>query len=211
MTKNTSARIERLVLWGVALILAVISAAFIYSKAGPGSPPLPVLKTIAPFQLTDQKGNPFSLNDLRGRVWVGSIIFTRCPGPCARMTQQYARLQADLPSDGRVMLASLTADPEYDTPEVLLRFGDRFGAEYGRWRFLTGSKTELYSLAMNGLMLALQETEPEKRVIDEDMFIHSELFVLVDKNGNARAAYDSSEPDTHAKVLAGVKQLLKER
>lgn len=79
---------------------------------------LPVYGSVADFTLTNQDGAPVSLADLRGHVWVANVIFTRCPGPCLKMTRQMKELQQALAQDSQARLVSLTTDPDFDKPAV---------------------------------------------------------------------------------------------
>ena len=88
--------------------------------------PLPVIGPIADFTLTNQNGRAVSLADLRGRVWVADIIFTRCPGPCLKMTRQMKELQDALPPASQAKLVTLTTDADFDTPPVLKAYAERF-------------------------------------------------------------------------------------
>src|SRR5437867_9798837 len=125
MNKPTRS-IEWIVWGGLALVILAIAAVFIASKFGRPNPPLLVYGTVPDFALTNQSGRVVSLSDLRGRVWVADIIFTRCPGTCPLMTRQMRQLQDALPADGLVNLISLTVDPAFDTPDVLKRYGEKF-------------------------------------------------------------------------------------
>lgn len=205
--QRRSRKLEFIVWAALAICVASIAGAFIYSKR---QPRLPSLNRVTDFTLTNQAKGTVSLSDLRGKVWVADIIFTRCAGPCAKMTRQFSALQNVLSNESGVHLVSLTADPEYDTPEVLTRYGEKFNADQKRWTFLTGTKKDLYRLAMDGLLLALEEKTPESRENENDLFIHSTRFVLIDKQGVMRAAYDSTEPGTNEKIVADVQKLLRE-
>src|SRR5271170_2006727 len=101
---------------------------------------LPVIGQIADFTLTNQDGKITTLADLTNHVWVADIIFTRCAGPCPRMTGQMKSLQDALPQSSEAKFVTLTTDPENDTPEVLKKYGERFNADFSRWNFLTGTK-----------------------------------------------------------------------
>src|ERR1700686_4849846 len=102
---NKPARsVEWLVWGGLVLIIAVIGTVFVSSKLGPGGKPLPVIGQIPNFSLTNQNNEAVSLASLRGQVWVADIIFSRCPGPCAKMTRHFAELQAALPHGKPVRL-----------------------------------------------------------------------------------------------------------
>lgn len=210
MNKPTRS-IEWTVWGGLVLVMVAIIAAFTASKAGRRNPPLLIYGTVPDFALTNQFGRVVSLADLRDHVWVADIIFTRCPGPCLKMTRQMSQLQAALPANEPVQLISLTADPEFDTPEILERYGEVHGAAADRWYFLTGKKTDVYRLATKGLLLALDETKPEQRQSDNDLFVHSTLFVVVDKQGRIRASFEGAEPSSSAKILEAVRVLLREK
>ena len=115
--------------------------------------PLPVLGQVADFTLTNQEGNVTTLADLTNRVWVADIIFTRCAGICPIMSTQMKSLQDALPATSRAKLVTLTTDPDYDAPAILKKYGERYGADFQRWTFLTGTKNELAGLAAGSLKL----------------------------------------------------------
>jgi protein SCO1/2 len=205
---------------GIGLLLLILSLtlAFLLTKAQSRvsrREALPVLAPIADFSLTNENGAAVSLADLRGRVWVADIIFTTCPGPCLRMTGQMKELQDALPADNQTRLVSLTTNPEYDTPEVLKTYGMRHGADTNRWMFLTGTKRQIGNLAVGSLKLSAVEKKPEERASPDDLWVHSTIFVLVDKHAQLRGIYqtggeDISWPVEKKKLLAAVKQLERE-
>ena len=147
---------------------------------------------------------------LQGQVWVTDVIFTRCPGLCATLTKQMARLQAALPARAPITLVSLTADPEYDSPAVLARYAGQAGAAPGHWQFLTGEKKQLYQLAVDGLKFVVREIVPGERQSDADLFLHSEKFVLVDKQGRVRAYFDGTDTNSIPQIIPAAKALLRE-
>jgi len=186
--------IEWIVWSGLVLVMLAIIVSFITSRIGPrvnfAPDALPTIATVHDFALTNQARQLLTLSDLRGQVWIADIIYTRCPGPCSQMTLEMSKLQAALPAGQPVKLVSLTADPEFDSPEVLKRYGEKFGANPARWQFLTGRKIDLYKLATRGLLLAVDETPPDQRESENDLFIHSTKFVLVDQQGRIRGVYE---------------------
>jgi len=188
-------------------------------------PSLPVYGTVPFFALTNQHGQSVTPDSLRGQVWLADIIFTRCPGPCARMTQRLRDLQDALPADPRVKLVSLTTDPAFDTPEVLAKYGRRFGADPERWWFLTGDQREIVKLAVEGLKLTALDKEEAKRESPNDLFIHSTNLILVDQQGRLRGSFlltglDTGEDgapiepapwsDIQSNVVEAVNQLLRQ-
>jgi protein SCO1/2 len=159
-----------------------------------------------------------SLAELHGHPWVADIIFTRCPGPCPRMTRQMRELQDALSPTNGVKLVTLTTDPDYDTPYELSRYGkkDWVRADTNRWMFLTGTKQDIAHLATGGLKLASVEKKPEERESAEDLWVHSTIFVVVDKRAQLRGIYETGgEGVDWAKskqnILTALKQLERER
>jgi len=203
---------------GLLLLVLALSLAFLLAKAQSRASrrqALPVYATIADFSLTNQNGAAVSLADLKGKVWVGDIIFTRCPGPCLRMTRQMKELQDALPKETPTRLVSLTTDADFDTPEVLKTYALKNGADFNRWMFLTGDKKQVNHLAVDSLKLSAVEKKPEERETPEDLWVHSTIFVVVDKHAQLRAIFqtggeDVSWPTEKNKLLAAVKQLERE-
>lgn len=173
---------------------------------------LPVIGAVNDFALTNQAGVAVSLADWRGQVCIADIIFTRCPGPCLKMTRQMKELQDALPAGDQTKLVTLTTDPDFDTPPVLAKYAERFNADTNRWMFLTGTKKELGALAGGSLKLSAVEVKPDERKSETDLFIHSTIFVIVDKRAQLRASFETSGegldwPTEKQKIMATVKQL----
>ena len=208
-------RTERLIWVGLGLTTALLLLACLLGllriQAGLGKP-LPVLGQVADFSLTNQNTSVVSLADLRGHVWVADIIFTRCAGPCLKMSRQMKELQQALPPSSQAKLITLTTDPGFDNPSVLKAYGERFGANASRWSFLTGTKKQIAALAIDSLKLTAIEKKPEERQSPDDLFIHSTIFVLVDKHGQLRGVYETTGEGTDSQqvksqLLAGVRRL----
>lgn len=208
---STSRKLNWLLWPAVVLTILVITLAFILERwhANSGQDLLKLQFPVPDFVLTNQHGQVVTRSNLLGNVWVADIVFTRCAGPCPAMTQRMSELQAKMPKDSAVKLVTLTTDPAHDTPEVLKNFGRRFNADFERWMFLTGATNEIRRLAVEGLKLTALPKEEGQRETEVDLFIHSELFVVVDKNGDLRAAFESYQPDAIPQVLRAVKALLK--
>jgi protein SCO1 len=195
----------------VLTVLVVVVLAALKSRQASG-PPLPVYGQIADFTLTNQNGGVVSLADLRGRVWVADIIFTRCAGPCPKMTRQMKQLQDALPADSQAKLVTLTTDADFDTPPVLKAYAERFGAAPARWMFLTGAKGQIARLATDSLKLTALSKPPGERESPQDLFVHSTIFVIADKRGQLRGVFETVgegiDPRTvQTQILAAVRRL----
>ena len=206
-------------LWvGVGLGVATLVLAYVLAQVKSHITPkqaLPVIGPVADFTLTNQNGRAVSLADLRGRVWVADIIFTRCPGPCLKMTRQMKNLQEALGATSEAKLVTLTTDADFDTPPVLRAYAERFGADTNRWMFLTGTKQGVAKLAIDSLKLTAVEKKPEERESAQDLFVHSTIFVIVDKQGRLRGVFETTgegiDPRVvQAQILAAVGQLERE-
>ncbi len=210
---------DRLIWLGLALTAALACLVFVLAGlqwlAGRGKP-LPVYGQVADFVLTNQFGRPVSLADLRGHPWVGDIIFTRCPGPCLKMTRQMKELQQTLPAGSTARLVTLTTDPDFDTPSVLKNYAERFGADARRWTFLTGTKEQIGRVAVDSLKLTAIPKQAVERVSPDDLFVHSTIFVVVDKRGELRAIYQTTGEgvdfaQVKPEILAALNRLERER
>lgn len=196
------------VLLGLGLVALTVGVLMIRERLR--MEPLPVLGSVGSFSLTNQLGQPITGKALEGGIWVADIIFTRCPGPCLLMTRSLSALQARLTARDRVHLVSLTADPEYDTVEVLRTYGERFEADPARWHFLTGAKEELYRFALDDLKLAAEEIAPEQRESLSDLYIHSTRLVLVDGAGRVRGYFDGTDAAAPERMLSAIRRLQRE-
>jgi protein SCO1/2 len=204
---------------GVLLLILALSLAFLLAKAesrrAHQPEALPVISQVADFSLTNQNSSIASLGGLRGHVWIADIIFTRCPGPCLRMTRQMKELQDALPKGSSTKLVSLTTDPDYDVPAILKTYSEHNGADTNRWMFLTGTKSQIHDLAVGSLKLSAVEVKPEERTSPNDLWVHSTIFVIVDKHVQLRGVFETGGegvdwPGEKQKILAAAKQLERE-
>lgn len=203
-----------LVLTVVLLALAAATAALKWRRTAAPSA-LPVLAQVKDFTLTNQLGQVVTLASLKGHVWIADIIFTRCAGPCPIMSRNLRGLQHALPPGSDIKLVTLTTDPAFDTPAVMQRYAEKFDADPARWLFLTGTPEQIANLAVDSLKLSAMELKPEQRQSPEDLFIHSTLFVLVDKNGRLRGIFETTGAGVdvkavQAQIISAAKQLERE-
>jgi uncharacterized membrane protein YozB (DUF420 family)/cytochrome oxidase Cu insertion factor (SCO1/SenC/PrrC family) len=188
--------------WGALLVFVVaILATFVVTHFK--GKPLPVLASLSDFTLTNQNGQTVTLSDLRGQISIADVIFTRCPGQCLIMSQHMKELQAKLPASQPIHLVSFTTDAVYDKPPILKQYAERFGADDARWSFLTGDKSTLHHVEVEDLKLAVVDKPPAQQEVPNDLFIHSEKFVLLDKFGRVRGYYDGETPEVIPEVLTG--------
>ena len=150
-----------------------------------------------PFVLTDQAGEAFDSRSLTGKVWVGSVFFANCPGPCFRENQALADMLREIDSPDLVVV-SLTCDPENDTPEVLRRYAERFDADTSRWKFLTGDMETIKTIANQSFRLPAE------------VGVHSERGVVFDRQGRLRGGYHLLQADRVDLLKKLVREVLEE-
>lgn len=109
----------------------------------PPAQQLEIGQAVPDFQLTDQQGNAVRLADFKGKTVVVDFIYTRCPLPdvCPRLSANFAALQKHFQS--RIVLLSVTVDPDFDTPPLLAEYAQRWRANPQTWRFLTGDVSKI--------------------------------------------------------------------
>src|SRR4029453_3703340 len=125
---RTSASVKRLWwLWGVCVLVALVGVG-LGLRGGFENAPRKVGHDMPPlwegpyFALMERSGQSVTRADLRGKVWIASIIFTRCVEECPLVSNHMARLQATFAAEPDIRLVSIAVEPAYDTPEVLTRY-----------------------------------------------------------------------------------------
>jgi protein SCO1/2/putative membrane protein len=151
---------------------------------------------IEDFSLTECHGQTVTKADLLGKPWVACFIFTRCAGPCPRVSQQMQILQSRL-KDLDVRLVSFSVDPENDTPEVLRDYANSYKVDPNRWWFLTGDKKAIFHLILNSFRVRVED-DPRRPPGNE--VIHSTMLMYVDAAGVVRARFDAQDDVDMAKL-----------
>ena len=142
----------------------------------PGDAPLPIYGNVPAFELTESAGIPFHSTQISNKVWLASFIFTRCEGICPLVSAKLARIQDAFAKESDFHLVSISVDPEYDTPERLVDYAQKFRASPAQWHFLTGDMERLKTLLTDGILVGFG---------DEPVF-HSDRSVLIDQQAQIR-------------------------
>ncbi|GAB4040069.1 SCO family protein [Spirosoma jeollabukense] len=162
---------------------------------------------IPPFRLIDQDGKTVDQSIVKGKIYVADFFFTRCGTICPRIASQLSRVQDIFRANPTIVFLSHTVDPEHDRPAQLKAYAQKYEAIPGKWYFLTGSKTEIYDLAMHGYYLPTVDAAVKEGKPDET-FIHSEKLVLVDKEGIVRGFYDGTNKEDVDRLVLEIRVLL---
>ncbi|MEM6960940.1 MAG: SCO family protein [Myxococcota bacterium] len=150
----------------------------------------PSFKVLPQFELIDQDGNVFTSEDMSGKTWITSFIFTSCPTSCPLITARQANLQKSLQSHAGIHFLSISVDPETDQPQKLRDYARQYGADQKQWRLLTGPRETIKELALKGFLVAVGARE---RVDNGYDIVHSRKLFLVDETRTLRGFYDTDE------------------
>lgn len=186
-------------------VVLFLCALFAMVSCSKGPAPLPRMYQLPEFVLSERSGQPFESSSMKGKIWVADFFFASCPGVCLDMTKRMSYIKnatAELPN---VRLLSISTD-EKDTPAVLKDYADRYQAG-DRWFFVTGEKTRVFQLSVNGFKLALADGDG---VDMESKYIHSTKLVLIDRDGWIRGYYDGigdNQAAEAARLVADIKRL----
>lgn len=145
---------------------------------------------IANFSFTNQNGKIITQKEYENTIYVADFFFTTCPTICPKMTNNMVWLQNQLKKYPNVKLLSFSVTPDIDTPEVLKKYAQEKGVDDTRWNLVTGDKSAIYYLARKSY-LAVKTGKPEELY---DM-VHTENFILIDKNKRIRGFYDGTNLD----------------
>lgn len=145
---------------------------------------------IADFSFQNQNNKTITQKDYENTIYVADFFFTTCPTICPIMTDNMVWLQDKIKDMPNVKLLSFSVTPDIDTPEVLRKYADKKGVIDAKWNMVTGDKKDIYYLARQSFLAVKTETTGELY----DM-VHTENFILVDKNGRIRGFYDGTNLD----------------
>jgi protein SCO1/2 len=202
---------QRPAFWaGLAVVTLAIALAAGATLLRGRSEPLPQLGALTDFTFTRHDGQPFGSAQLRGRPFIANFVFTRCPTICPAFTRKMVGVQERTTSFGTgLQLVSFSVDPKYDTPERLAEYGQRHGADFTRWSFLTGDYEQLKDTIVHGFKISMgrEAGAPEDDLLS---IFHGTHFVLVDRDGQIRGYYDSADSDSTDRLLRDTEQLVRE-
>lgn len=170
-----------------------------------------VFHTIPNWKLMDENGEEFLGESLKGKIYVADFFFTRCESICPKMSTELTRVQDTFSKEDEVQLASFSVDPTHDTPKILREYAKKYDAKFGKWHFFTGTKTQIYPLAVKGYFIPVADaSEYDKAVkLPDETFIHSEKLILVDKEGHIRGFYDGTDKKDVDRLILEIRVLLK--
>ena len=160
---------------------------------------------IKDFKLVNQNGDTITNADYKDKIYIADFFFTTCMTICPIMTDHMVKIQERIKDDPEVLLLSHTVMPRIDTVAQLKRYAEEKGVIDSKWNLVTGDKKQIYDLARKSYLVAKSEGDGGKY----DM-VHTENFVLIDKNRQIRGFYDGTNPEAIEELMEDLKILKKE-
>lgn len=176
---------------------------------------LQVIGKAPSFSFTNQNNETITNADYKDKVYLVEFFFTNCPTICPVMNENMVKLQNQFMKVDRFAIASITIDPDTDTPEHLKEHAEFLGATMKNWHFLTGTEDAIFDLSKKfNLYVGRNNDAPGG-------FEHSGLFALIDKEGNIRSRmmdnleypiiyYDGTTDEGVQMLKEDIQQLIKE-
>ncbi len=156
---------------------------------------------IADFKLTNQNGEKITQEFYNDKIYVADFFFTTCQDICPVMTKNMYQLQQELKNDNNILFLSHTVIPEIDTVEQLKKYAIENKIDESRWNLVTGDKKQIYDLARKSY-LAVEDVE-----FGEFDMIHTENFMLIDKQKQIRGFYDGTNTEEIQRLLKDIEIL----
>lgn len=164
------------------------------------------IHTIPEFNLVNQDGKEITNKFYKGKIYVADFFFVSCPGICPILEKNMSKIQEKFKKDDDILLLSHTVMPVKDSVSVLKRYAVENKINSKKWNLVTGDKEEIYNLARK----AYFADEDFEKTQDENAFIHTENFVLIDKKGRIRGVYNGTLGLDTERLIRHIEMLKKE-
>ena len=180
-TKMNQIKLMKALIWGSLLLILISGGTLIILKKNQSAQwQLPVFGTVPAFQFDECRGEPFGLDNMRGKINIVDFVFTRCQSACPVMTGKMIQLYEAFKDNDNVQFVSISVDPDYDTLEVLRKYAEDHGVTDKRWVFLRAPIEKVRWIAEKGFLVS-----------GDLPGLHSTKLILVDQKGRIRGYYDS--------------------
>lgn len=158
---------------------------------------------IPDFKLVNQLGDTISQKTFEDKIYITDFFFTSCPGICLKMTGNMSKVQAAFKEDSEIVLLSHSVTPSIDSVAVLKDYAEDHGVIDNKWHLVTGDKNEIYKLGRNEYFVENDLGVPK----DINDFLHTENFLIIDKNKHIRGIYNGLNSASVAQLITDVKAL----
>lgn len=161
---------------------------------------------IRDYSFINQNGETITSKVTDGKVYISDFFFTSCPTICPKVKKQMLRVYEAYKDNKNFVILSHSIDTKHDTVERLAWYAGKLGipVENTSWHLLTGEKDDIYAIAYDYLLSALEDKDAEGG------FDHSGAMTLVDKNRHIRGIYDGLDEAKVTQLIKDIEILLAE-
>lgn len=160
--------------------------------------------TIPEFNFVDQNNQAVTRKTFKDKIYVADFFFTSCPSICPLMTRQMKRIYENFEDVDQLMFISHSIDTRHDTVPVLKAYADKLNIDDHKWRFVTGDKSEIFSIANDYFNVAFEDPDAPGG------YDHSGKLILVDLKGHIRSFCDGTDPESVDGFMRDIQKLLRE-
>lgn len=185
----------------VVMLLFGIMATLVINQANKSRSELQVWNSLSGFNFTAaHNGQPFGLEQMKGKLNVVDFIFTRCKSVCPITMSNMAELYNLYEGSDKVQFVSISVDPENDSLAALNAYGKKYGVNDNRWIFLSAPVEDVVRVCEKDFMLPADNLPGG----------HTSKFILVDQDGNIRSYHEGLNSDAMTALKNNIRQLARE-
>jgi len=173
----------------------------------PGSDEEKSFHKIPDFNLINQLGDTITQNTFQDKIYITDFFYTTCPGICLKMTNNMVKVQEAFKNDNDVVLLSHSVTPSIDSVPALKTYAKNNNVIDNKWHLVTGDRNEIYTLGREHYFVENDLGE----IKSMDDFLHTENFLLIDKNKHIRGIYNGLNRASIAQLITDVKALQLEK
>jgi protein SCO1/2 len=163
------------------------------------------LHKIAPFRFINQNGKEVSHQTFKDKIYLVSFFFTSCPSICPKLTNTMKRVYENFKGNNTVLFLSHSVTPDIDSVSRLHDFAKRNQILAKQWHLVTGDKSEIYNIARKSYFIE-EEIGLSKL---SGQFLHTENFVLIDREGHIRGLYNGTLEAEVPRIIEDIDLLMK--
>ncbi|MFD1553778.1 SCO family protein [Putridiphycobacter roseus] len=159
---------------------------------------------IPSFYFTDHHGNAITNETVKGKIYVADFFFTHCPSICPVMMRNMKKFHENTKDISELIILSHTIDPDRDSIPRLNEFIKLMDIDTrDDWFFVRGSQAYTYEIGKEGYLV---NADVDREA--EGGFLHSEHFVLIDREGRIRGMYVGTDEQEVKKLEADIRKLI---
>lgn len=159
-------------------------------------------RRVEEFELINQYGQPFHLNELKGKVWLAAFYATNAPH-VAQMTRQLLWPNFRYRDEEDIAIVCFTLNAKHDSPELLMDYVERnvrYNGAPDKWQFLTGAQEDIDQIISESFMIQRDEQDPDNIA----------TLWLVDDKGYLRGVYHAASENDIKDAVEDIALLQKE-